>query len=35
VKQEIFRYVRVMVAMAGCGILLAILSAILWFLEVA
>ncbi|OPY41304.1 MAG: Acetyl-CoA decarbonylase/synthase complex subunit gamma [Methanoregulaceae archaeon PtaU1.Bin066] len=35
VKQEIFRYVRVMVAMAGCGIFLAILSAIVWFVGVA
>jgi len=35
VRTEIFRYVRVMVAMAGCGILLAILAGIYWFLEVA
>jgi hypothetical protein len=35
VRTEIFRYVRVIVAMAGCGILLAILAGIYWFLEVA
>lgn len=35
VRTEIFRYVRAMVAMAGCGVLLAILAGIFWFLEVA
>lgn len=35
VKTEIFRYIRVMVAMAGCGIFLAILTGIFWFMEVA
>jgi hypothetical protein len=34
VRTEIFRYVRVMVAMAGCGIVLAVGSGIYWFLEV-
>ncbi|MDD1707730.1 MAG: carbon monoxide dehydrogenase, partial [Methanoregulaceae archaeon] len=35
VRTEIFRYIRVMVTMAGCGIILAILFAIVWFLGVA
>jgi hypothetical protein len=34
VKAEIFRYIRVMAAMAGCGIILALVSGIYWFLEV-
>ena len=32
VRTEIFRYIRVMVAMAGCGIVLAMLTGIFWFL---
>lgn len=35
VKQEIFRYVRVMVALAGCGIILAILAGVVWLMGVA
>jgi hypothetical protein len=35
VRTEIFRYVRVMVSLAGCGIILAILFAVFWFLGVA
>lgn len=34
VKAEIFTYIRVMVAMAGCGIVLAVLFGALWFLGV-
>ena len=35
VRTEIFRYIRVMVSMAGCGIILAVLFVIFWFLGVA
>jgi hypothetical protein len=35
VRTEIFRYIRVMVGMAGCGIILVLLYGVLWFLVVA
>jgi hypothetical protein len=35
VRTEIFRYIPVMVIIAGCGIAIAVLAGILWFLGVA
>lgn len=35
VRTEIFRYIPVMVVMAGCGIALALLAGVLWFLGAA
>jgi hypothetical protein len=35
VRTEIFRYIPVMVIIAGCGIAVAVLAGILWFLGVA